>query len=143
LKGPETAKVEQSFNDSLGKEFMEQLKQEDSEKIAAEIVQLLERVRDEYPDHAHPRGTLGETATGDLFEIRHLTIGKVAPAIEGEDLEGKPFQLGDYRGKVVLLVFTGHWGREFEGIYQHVASLDDRLRHKPFALLGVNSDINP
>jgi len=143
LKGPDTAKVERGSNDSLGKDFIEQLKQDDPEKIDAEIVQLLERVRDEYAEYAHPRGTLGEAATGELFEIRHLAVGKVAPATEGEDLEEKPFKLGDYRGRVVLLVFTGHWGRQFEGFYQHVASLDDRLRHKPFALLGVNSDINP
>jgi hypothetical protein len=31
--------------------------------------------------------------------------GKPAAEIEGEDSRGKPFQLADYRGKVVLLEF--------------------------------------
>jgi hypothetical protein len=35
--------------------------------------------------------------------------GKPAPEIEGKDLDGVPFKLSDYRGKVVLLDFWGHW----------------------------------
>jgi hypothetical protein len=36
-------------------------------------------------------------------------IGMEAPEISGEDLEGAPFKLSDYRGKVVLLDFWGNW----------------------------------
>jgi predicted Zn finger-like uncharacterized protein len=35
-------------------------------------------------------------------------VGQAAE-IEGEDLDGKRFKLSDYRGKVVLLDFWGHW----------------------------------
>jgi hypothetical protein len=38
-----------------------------------------------------------------------LEIGKVAPDIEGEDIDGVKFKLSDYRGKVVVLDFWGHW----------------------------------
>jgi AhpC/TSA family len=41
--------------------------------------------------------------------ISRLLIGKVVPDIAAEDLDGKPFKLSDYRGKVVLLDFWGHW----------------------------------
>ncbi len=34
-----------------------------------------------------------------------LAVGKPAPEIEGEDIDGKTFKLSDYRGKVVLLDF--------------------------------------
>jgi hypothetical protein len=54
-------------------------------------------------------GTVGEFAKSELFELRHLRIGKLAPEIEGEDLEGKKFKLSDYRGKVVMLDFWGDW----------------------------------
>jgi cytochrome oxidase Cu insertion factor (SCO1/SenC/PrrC family) len=37
------------------------------------------------------------------------TIGKVAPDIEGVDVDGKKFKLSDYRGKVVVLDFWGDW----------------------------------
>jgi thiol-disulfide isomerase/thioredoxin len=36
-------------------------------------------------------------------------IGEAAPEIEGPDLEGKPFKLSDYRGKVVFLQFWASW----------------------------------
>ena len=39
----------------------------------------------------------------------NLVIGKTAPEIVGEDLDGKHFKLSDYRGKVVLLDFWGNW----------------------------------
>jgi peroxiredoxin len=41
--------------------------------------------------------------------MRNLVIGKPAPEIAGEDVEGKKFKLSDYRGKVVVLDFWGHW----------------------------------
>ncbi len=50
-----------------------------------------------------------EAAKGELFEMHNLAIGKVAPDIEGEDVEGKKFKLSDYRGKVVVLDFWGDW----------------------------------
>jgi WD40 repeat protein len=36
-------------------------------------------------------------------------VGQAAPEIEGVDIGGKKFKLSDYRGKVVLLDFWGHW----------------------------------
>lgn len=44
-----------------------------------------------------------------LYLLEKLSIGKVAPEIEGEDLDGKAFKLSDYRGKVVVLDFWGNW----------------------------------
>jgi cytochrome oxidase Cu insertion factor (SCO1/SenC/PrrC family) len=38
-----------------------------------------------------------------------LDVGKLAPDIEGEDIDGQKFKLSEYRGKVVLLDFWGHW----------------------------------
>ena len=53
--------------------------------------------------------TFGKAAEGELFEIRHLAIGKTAPDIEGEDLDAKKFKLSDYKGKVVVIDFWGNW----------------------------------
>ncbi len=33
----------------------------------------------------------------------------LAPEIVGEDVDGVPFKLSDYRGKVVVLDFWGNW----------------------------------
>jgi len=50
-----------------------------------------------------------EAAKGELFEMHNLSIGRVAPEIEGQDIDGKKFKLSDYRGKVVVLDFWGDW----------------------------------
>jgi hypothetical protein len=50
------------------------------------------------------------TTTGALaHDPSDLEIGKEAPDIEGEDIDGVPFRLSDYRGKVVVLDFWGDW----------------------------------
>jgi hypothetical protein len=52
---------------------------------------------------------LGEIARRNLFELRNLRIGRIAPDIEGDDLEGVKFKLSDYRKKVVVIDFWGDW----------------------------------
>lgn len=75
----------------------------------AEAEKRFEEVVAKYADLPHYRGTLAEAARAQLHEIRNLAVGKVAPEIEGEDVDGKRFKLSDYRGKVVVLDFWGDW----------------------------------
>jgi hypothetical protein len=82
---------------------------EHTKASTAEAEQLLERVVKEYPDVELYSHKLEALAKGELFELRNLAIGKTAPEIEGEDIDGKKFKLSDYRGKVVLLDFWGNW----------------------------------
>lgn len=56
------------------------------------------------------KGTpLGWRIEGPEFVKNNLQVGMVAPDIEGVDLDGVPFKLSDYRGKVVVLDFWGDW----------------------------------
>ena len=55
------------------------------------------------------RKTIDQVAAGTLREMRHLGIGRPAPEISGEDIDGVQFKLSDYRGKVILLDFWGDW----------------------------------
>jgi hypothetical protein len=80
-----------------------------SKKRAAEAEKLLEEVVTKYPDAKAYGRPLAGLAKGALFEIRNLAIGKVAPDITGEDIDGKAMKLSDYRGKVVVLDFWGNW----------------------------------
>lgn len=84
-----------------------QLKEADA--LYKESVGFCERVISEYADVRDFRGTLGDKAKKQLYELRFLSKGKTAPEVEGEDLDGKSFKLSDYRGKVVLLDFWGNW----------------------------------
>ena len=48
-------------------------------------------------------------AKNTLFAMQNLAIGKQAPEIVGEDLDGVEFKLSDYRGQIVFLNFWGDW----------------------------------
>jgi peroxiredoxin len=87
-----------------------------------------------------PEPTLGQEAAKELYELRHLRIGKPAPDVAGEDLDGARFKLSDYRGKVVLLVFWASWCSPCMAEVPHERELVDRFRGRPFVLIGVNGD---
>jgi len=93
----------------LGEKSFEQLKSNTADGWQKLAERLFEQVIEKYADVKHYRGTLADAAKGELFEIRNLAIGKVAPEIEGEDVDGKKFRLSDYRGKVVVIDFWGDW----------------------------------
>jgi cytochrome oxidase Cu insertion factor (SCO1/SenC/PrrC family) len=52
---------------------------------------------------------LQTAAVTAVVPAKALSIGKVAPEIEAEDIDGVKFKLSDYRGKVVVLDFWGDW----------------------------------
>ena len=85
----------------------------DCDRLAGEAEKAFELVLKDYADCPwllmHDGRPLGEEAKQELFDLRHLRIGRVAPDIEGEDLDGVNFKLSDYRGKVVVLYFWGDW----------------------------------
>jgi hypothetical protein len=56
---------------------------------------------------AKSRNTL--RAPPPVEEPGGLPLGGAAPEIAGEDIDGAPFKLSDYRGQVVLLDFWGNW----------------------------------
>jgi thiol-disulfide isomerase/thioredoxin len=72
-----------------------------------------------------------------------LAVGKLAPEIGGADLDGHKFQLSEYRGKVVVLIFCGHWCGPCRQMNPAKQELVKRHAGKPFALLEVNSDDDP
>jgi len=43
------------------------------------------------------------------FEKERLQVGMEVPDIVGEDVDGVPFKLSDYRGKVVMIDYWGFW----------------------------------
>ena len=81
----------------------------DVKQVEQQREKLYEQMRKSFADVAIKDTTMGEFAEKALFAIRHLSVGKVAPDINGEDIDGMKFKLSDYRGKVVMLSYWGHW----------------------------------
>jgi hypothetical protein len=109
---------------NLGVYFMNRARASDSaadkKKKQESAVKAFEETSAKYGDVKGPGGrTLGEAAKTQLQALKteekaakadeRLSAGKAAPDIEGADLDGKEFKLSDYRGKVVMLDFWGHW----------------------------------
>ena len=100
---PELAK---EFAGLYGASYLAELQRRERDTAAKEIETVLEQAVEKYGDVKLPGGdTIAERAKPSLFEVRHLSIGKEAPDLEGEDQDGKRFKLSEYRGKVVLLDF--------------------------------------
>jgi thiol-disulfide isomerase/thioredoxin len=113
----------------------------------AESWRLFERASKDYgdvifwqdPNDPGQRRITGEIARRLLKEFS-AKVGVPAPEIEGEDLDGKPMKLSDYRGQAVVLSFWGSWCPPCMAMVPHERALADRLKGKPFVLLGINAD---
>ncbi|AMV40946.1 TlpA family protein disulfide reductase [Planctomyces sp. SH-PL62] len=124
-----------------GKEgFAEFLNESDVSAMEAEAAGLLEQAASDYGDVKEDGRTLSEIAGGELFELRYLSVGKPAPEIEGEDVDGERFKLSDYKGKVVLLTFSGNWCGPCRAAYPRERAVVEKFRNRPFVLLSVNTD---
>jgi thiol-disulfide isomerase/thioredoxin len=132
----------------LAPEFLRYFREADPKGVTDEAKRLFERAATEYGDLVYRPGarrdggdlTVAEAARSDLHELLDLAVGREAPEIEGEDVDGKRFKLSDYRGKVVALVFSGDWCGPCREMYPQERDLAERLKGQPFALLGVNTD---
>jgi thiol-disulfide isomerase/thioredoxin len=86
------------------------------------------------------RKTLGQVAEARLDDLHNLAVGKVAPEIKGAGIDGKPLALSGYRGKVVAVVFWGTWCGPCMREIPREKALVERMKGRPFAMLGVNTD---
>jgi thiol-disulfide isomerase/thioredoxin len=84
--------------------------------------------------------SLGDVAKDELYDLRNLRVGNVAPDLQGEDLEGIKFKLQDYRGKVTVVVFWAKWCFPCMAMVPHERKLVARLNGRDFVLIGVNGD---
>lgn len=80
------------------------------EQASKEAEKLFEEVSDKYASVKSGNSTLGALAKNELTELKSaIRVGAPIPEIDGEDLDGVKFKISDYKGKVVLLDFWGHW----------------------------------
>lgn len=137
---------------SLPDVYFAQFRGVDPDRMLALGEQLFEEVLHNYHDVAYVRVppyesndlkrglTLGDIATSRLDEIHHVSVGCAAPGIVGDDIDGKALTLGDYQGKVVMLVFWGTWCGPCMAEIPHEREMAKKYGNDAFAILGVNCD---
>jgi hypothetical protein len=106
----ERPEMTRRYEGLFGKDYVDALQRQDCAKAVNEVERLFERAAAQYGDVKVPyAGTVREKAQEQLFELRHLTVGREALPFEGQDQDGQHFRLKDYRGKVVLLYFWSEY----------------------------------
>lgn len=122
----------------LPKEQQQYLQATRTEEQDQHMFKLLNFVIENHGDDEDT--AFASTAKQELYELQFLSVGKQVPEIVGKDLDGIEFRLSDYRGKVVMLDFWGHWCPPCRAMYEQERVLVEKLGSAPFVLLGVNSD---
>jgi len=84
--------------------------------------------------------TVAKLAEDELYIIRYLTKGRVAPDLTGINSAGRPLKLSDYNGKVVVLLFWNSNVQDADRVVEITNRLTEKLKGKPFTVLGVNND---
>ena len=84
--------------------------------------------------------SFGRLAESLKFELQHLLTGSIAPEITGSDATGLNFKLSDYRGQVVLLMFSADWCAPCKSMYPHIRRLQSEFAARGFVVLSVMGD---
>jgi len=84
--------------------------------------------------------TVAKLAEDELYIIRFLTKGRVAPDLIGKDSSNRPLSLASFEGKVVVLLFWNSSMQDSERILAITSELEKKFHDRPFAIVGVNND---
>jgi thiol-disulfide isomerase/thioredoxin len=155
LDEPATEEEKLSFAELYGgRDYVEHLRDCNPQALHDEAERLFHEVIARYGDISYICGVReingGKPLPQDLEHRRNLAevaesdlggfLGRRARDISGKDIDGRRFKLSDYRGKVVVLTFSGNWCGPCRAMYPHERELVRRLKDRPFALLSVNTD---
>lgn len=93
------------------------------------------------PGAAEPElETVGRRARQHAYELEHLGFGAPAPPTAGVDLEGRPLDLADHRGQVVVLDFWTSFCQPCLALVPSARELLDELADERVVYLGVCGD---
>ncbi|MCZ7458702.1 TlpA family protein disulfide reductase [Streptomyces sp. WMMC940] len=84
----------------------------------------------------------GTNFVTDTGGISTAAEGKrmAAPRLSGEDLTGKPLDLADYKGKVVVLNLWGSWCAPCRAEARYLAKVAEETRSQGVEFIGINRD---
>ncbi|WP_406697979.1 TlpA disulfide reductase family protein [Singulisphaera sp. Ch08] len=140
LNAPITQKI---IERNLGPKLCARVRTRQAEEYRRDAETAYERTIKEYSDQLSPvpaSPPLGKQAEDALFRLRYLEVGCNLPEVVGEDLDGIPLKLSNFRGKVMLISFWAAWCEPCMRLVPAEKELVERMKGRPFVLIGVNGD---
>ncbi len=84
--------------------------------------------------------SVAKLAEDELYIIRFLTKGRIAPDLIGTDSGALPMKLSNSAGKVVVLLFWNSDVPEAAHVLDMATAMTQKFAGKPFAVLGINNN---
>lgn len=84
--------------------------------------------------------TITKAAEKLVYFVNNLTIGKTAPDVECETLDGGKAKLSDFRGQVVVLDIWATWCGPCRAMIPHEREMVEARKDKKFKLISVSAD---
>lgn len=84
--------------------------------------------------------TVAKMAENELYQIRFLSKGRVAPDIISMDSNGEAFQLSKQAGKVTVLVFWSSTIPQADHVIEFTNEMVSKFIGKPIQVIGINHD---
>jgi peroxiredoxin len=87
--------------------------------------------------------TVAKLAEDELYVIRFLTKGRIAPDLSGTDSAGRALKLSDHKDKVIVLLFWGSTCQNADRVVQITNEMVKKFQGRPFVVIGVSNDPLP
>ena len=84
--------------------------------------------------------TVAKRAEDELYIIRYLSKGRVAPDLVGVDSANRPLSLSANKGKVVILLFWNSNVADAKRVIEITAATELKFKGRPLIMIGVNND---
>jgi peroxiredoxin len=84
--------------------------------------------------------TVAKLAEDELYIIRFLTKGRVAPDLVGVDSAKRPLSLSANKGNVIVLIFWNSNVPDAKRLVEFTTAMEKKYKGQPLAILGVNND---
>ena len=118
---------------------LKQFQEIDPDLLRKQLNEKLQLLWKEYADvEVRVYGTMGNASHRSSHAINKVVVGEQAPELTATDLYGKSFTLSDYKGKIVVLLFTtcGQY-TDFKEIYAPFRKLVAKYKSSPVCFVGV------
>ena len=79
-------------------------------------------------------------AEDELYIIRYLSKGRIAPDLSGSDSAGRPLRLSDFKDRMIILLFWSSTMPEAEATFEITNAALRKFQGKPVEVIGVNID---